>query len=192
MSLLLRHARGLAIALVALALSAGMAFAARGDAPPAAAADGLARAAEAAGMTVPVRAVDTDVDEPGETDAEQVDEAETPEAEGSDTDSTETDGSEDNHGALVSEAAQMKTPDGFANHGAFVSCVARMNHGHEDPTASSEPIDLSTLTPEDCGQTSVEATDGKTDVKTDAADAGTAHGKGHGKAKGAKGHGHGG
>jgi hypothetical protein len=34
----------------------------------------------------------------------------------------------DSHGGLVSAAAQMSTPPGFANHGAFVSCIARM-HG---------------------------------------------------------------
>jgi hypothetical protein len=61
----------------------------------------------------------------------------------------------DNHGDLVSQAAQMATPvaaegtEGFKNHGAFVSCVARKLY--EDPAADpAVEIDLATLTPEDC------------------------------------------
>jgi hypothetical protein len=39
-------------------------------------------------------------------------------------------GHPDNHGKLVSEAAQAATPAGFANHGAYVRSIARANHGH--------------------------------------------------------------
>ena len=48
------------------------------------------------------------------------------------SDEDATDGTTDattevkNHGALVSAAAHMADPEGFANHGEFVSCVARM------------------------------------------------------------------
>src|SRR4029079_7580123 len=52
--------------------------------------------------------------------------------------------SADTHGALVSAAAQMPTPDGFRNHGAFVSCVAHM----KDATLAT--IDWTTVTPEAC------------------------------------------
>ena len=50
----------------------------------------------------------------------------------------------DTHGALVSAAAQMVTPAGFRNHGAFVSCVAHL----KDATLAT--IDWTTVTPEAC------------------------------------------
>jgi hypothetical protein len=43
----------------------------------------------------------------------------------------------DNHGLLVSQAAQGPTPTGFANHGAYVRTIAMANHGH--PTAPVTP-----------------------------------------------------
>ena len=56
---MIRRSRGLLVAIAALALTATAAFAARpATAPPAAAADGLSRAAEAAGKTVPVSATE--------------------------------------------------------------------------------------------------------------------------------------
>ena len=147
--------RGLFVALVALALSAGAAFAWGG--PPEAASDGLATAAAAAGKTVPARAEEAP-NANGDEDAETGDEPEAPE-----TDPPE-DESSDAHGTLVSDAAAMDTPDGFRNHGEFLSCVARMNHGHEDPDAPpAEPVDPTTLTPEDCGITP-EATTNSTKV----------------------------
>lgn len=139
MSQLITRFRGLFIALVVLALSATVAFAWNG--PKEAATDGLATAAAASGKTLPARAEEAPA--AGDEDAE---EPEAPEADAPADESTT-----DTHGSLVSEAAQMETPAGFANHGAFVSCVARMNHGHEDPDAApAEPVDLTTLTPEDC------------------------------------------
>lgn len=61
----------------------------------------------------------------------------------------------ENHGDLVSEAAQMDTPvpaegaEGFKNHGAFVSCVARKLYLDPDADAADEIV-LAELTPEDC------------------------------------------
>lgn len=108
----MRRIRGLLIALAVLAISAGAVLA--GRALPQAAADGLARAAEASGKTVPVRPA------PALT-------AEDPEEEEAAPESEEAEDAEDpdNHGAAVSEAAQGETPDGWRNHGAYVSAVAR-------------------------------------------------------------------
>ena len=177
MNQLITRFRGLFVAIVALALSAGVAFAWGG--PPQAASDGLATAAAVAGKTVPARA-DEAPKAGADEDAEDGDEAEAPE-----TDAPEDASATDTHGSLVSQAASMETPAGFDNHGQFVSCVARMNHGHEDPDATpAEPVDLSALTPEDCGLT---------DAATHATKAPTATGKTkdhstHGKAAKAPGH----
>jgi len=124
----LARLRGLAVALVVLALTAGAVLA--GDPPPAAD-PGLENAAEQSGHAVLPVAADEEQAEETDEDAEE----DTPEA---DELSEHEDG--DTHGALVSEAAQMDTPDGFDTHGAFVSCVARMNRGQLGPDA-----DLSAL-----------------------------------------------
>jgi hypothetical protein len=175
---LLTRFRGLFVALVALALSAGVAFAWGG--PPEAATDGLATAAAAAGKTVPARAEEA----PNAGADEDADDGDAPEA-----DAPEDGSATDNHGALVSEAASMETPEGFDNHGQFVSCVARMNHGHEDPNAEppAEPIDLSALTPEDCGLTDA-ATQAPKAPKAPKANGKTKDHSTHGKAAKAPGH----
>jgi hypothetical protein len=115
---LARHLRGMAVAVVALAITAGMVLA--GGPMPDAATDGLARAAEAAGKVVPVASEPEPANE-------------------------ESDEESDAHGAVVSEAARMETPDGFRNHGHWVSCVARMPHG-----AGATPIDLDAIDPASC------------------------------------------
>jgi hypothetical protein len=81
----------------------------------------------------------------------------------------------DNHGALVSRAAQMDTPAGFANHGAFVSCVAHM----KDVTDAAT-FDFSTVTVESCAAADAARAADK------AAKADVVHGKAgqHGKGKG--------
>jgi len=118
---LTRHLRSILIATTALALTAGAALAAHATpwAPPAAAADGLARAAEAAGKTVPAN--------------------QEPAAAGTTTDQTSTDTTvtdtapttdhPQNHGWFVSQAAQLPTPNGFDNHGAYVSSIAKGDAG---------------------------------------------------------------
>jgi hypothetical protein len=188
-SKLVRRFRGLIVALVALALSAGVAFAWGG--PPDAANKGLGIAADASGQTVPARAEEQPTAGTDEETEEEAPETEAPETEAPETEAPEDDSAAtDTHGALVSEAAQMETPAAFTdaglNHGAFVSCVARMNHGHEDPEAdTSQPVDLTTLTPEACGIT--------TEATTQSTKAPKAHGNTkdhstHGKSANARGH----
>jgi hypothetical protein len=103
-------------------------------------------------------------------------------------DATESDAT--NHGALVSEAAQMATPVNtstapeakqFANHGEFVSCVARMKDVVL-PTGMTSTTFLSTLTPEACG---VAATSENADKADKAANSDKVHGKSgqHGKGR---------
>jgi len=75
-------------------------------------------------------------------------------------------------GALVSTAAGMETPAGFANHGAFVSCVAHM----KDMTLAT--IDWTKITPESCA--AAKASD---NAKADAAKAKAHAGKAKGLAK---------
>lgn len=123
-SRLVRRSRSIVAALAAIAVSAGVVAAARPASMPAAATDGLDRAAAAAGQTVPVTPTvvpaaggDTDRILPDADDAPSAnaDPAEHP----------------DNHGAAVSEAASGDTPGGFDNHGQYVRSVATDNHGQD-------------------------------------------------------------
>lgn len=135
-----RHLRGLLVALAALVLTAGAVFAARPasvEAPPAAAGDGLTRASEAAGKTVPVRpeapaVPEADVDDDADETVPEADEVEAA--------ADEAAGERpENHGWFVSEAAKAETPDGFDNHGAYVSEIARGDEGKpEAATAARE------------------------------------------------------
>jgi hypothetical protein len=137
---LTRHLRGLLVALATLALSAGVVLAARPtsvEAPPAAAADGLATATEASGKTVPARAEnpaapETDEDDDADQAAPEVDEGEgaDPAAQGE---------RPQNHGWFVSQAAKGATPESADNHGQFVSGIARGDDGKpEAATAAGE------------------------------------------------------
>ena len=150
---LTRHFRGLAIAAVAVALSAGAVF------------------AGGAGVFAPVAApqtVEEPTDDPGDTpDAEEptvgteeptADAEEGAESEGADT-----------HGALVSEAAGMETPEGFANHGEFVSCVAKLNNGQWGGGEPAVPVVLAELTPEACDLLADEAAAAKAAAKAERA-----------------------
>ena len=157
MTHLLRHARGAAVALVVLAVSAGIAFA---GGMPDAATFGLSTAGAASGQVVPANEADQQpaVDAPDEatdpTEGADPEEMADPEkvaelVETPDENTEDAPDPSDPHGDLVAQAAAMETPDGFRNHGEFVSCVARMNQGHDDGTAT-DPIDPATLTPADC------------------------------------------
>ncbi|HET9345214.1 MAG TPA: hypothetical protein VFO05_05875 [Candidatus Limnocylindrales bacterium] len=119
MTRLHRHARGLLVAIAVLVLTAGAALARAADpatgSMPDAASNGLERATEVSGKTVPVAAPAAGADQDEEVD-ENVDEE--PAAE-----------HPDNHGAAVSEAAQGATPEEFANHGQYVRSIATDNHG---------------------------------------------------------------
>jgi hypothetical protein len=129
--LIARRFRGVLIAIVVLGLSAGAVFA--------------GHVVLQAAATAP-------------TASEQGDQNEDADA----TDNEAPDGTEDgsgntadNHGALVSMAAQMDTPvvavgDQFKNHGEFVSCVAHMKTLPAGVTDAT--VFLSTLTPALCAE----------------------------------------
>jgi hypothetical protein len=127
---LVRRSRGLGIAAVVLALSAGVALAASGPANlhPFLTGPNGADATEAAETAEPTDAPESEAPEASEA-------PNVPDAGGAPTDT---------HGALVSTAAQMPTPAGFSNHGAFVSCVARMKN------VTLGTINWSTVTPASC------------------------------------------
>src|SRR5450759_261039 len=93
-----RRFRGLAIAFVVLALSAGAVFAGSAGLPT--------RVASAMPLTAENHASDEASEEPNEAP-----EIETPDAAGA----SENSAPQDTHGALVSTAAQKRTPAGFAN-----------------------------------------------------------------------------
>lgn len=178
------HLRGLLVALAALALTAGMAFAARptGD-------TGLERATDAAGKTVPtavtedeptVPEVDEDLDEgldedePGTKDEEtdeDVDGEGAEDGDGAEVGEEAEDGQrQENHGWYVSEAAKGDTPDGYRNHGEYVSEIARGDDGK--PAADEDA--------EDTAEDEAGAGDGDDEAAT------TATSKGKDRADGAK------
>jgi len=207
MPALARHLRALVIAIAVLALSATVVLGARGLPALTAALTGSGTTADANGGDAQGEdaddqgedgdAPDEDAAEDGDADADAPEAAEEDAPEAAEEDAPEADGDTDNHGAMVSAAAGMETPDGFANHGAFVSCVARQNHGHLAPEATPTPIDQ--LTPEDCAKDADEdASDEDAAAAPDAAPtsdkirgkSASAHDKApksHGKGKG---HGH--
>jgi len=207
MPALARHLRALVIAIAVLALSATVVLGARGLPALTAALTGSGTTADANGGDAQGEdaddqgedgdAPDEDASEDGDADADAPEAAEEDAPEAAEEDAPEADGDTDNHGAMVSAAAGMETPDGFANHGAFVSCVARQNHGHLAPEATPTPIDQ--LTPEDCAKDADEdASDEDAAAAPDAAPtsdkirgkSASAHDKApksHGKGKG---HGH--
>ena len=139
----LRHLPGFALALVALALSASLAFAGQ----PAGASVGLANASSHSTKTLPVRAEsdetgtdeDVDTDEDTEVD-EDTDTEETEEDSEDAADNCTVDLAQDpsllitlNHGSVVCSAAHATEWDTalYPNKGAWVSHWAKMNHGHD-------------------------------------------------------------
>lgn len=137
--------RALLVAIAVLALSAGAALAGHSAlTTPSAAADGLQRAAEAAGKTVPVAGppAEAPVEDADENTDEDADE-DTEEAKPADEAPVDAAADHpDNHGKAVSEAAQATTPDGFDNHGQYVKTIATDNHGQE-VAAEHAPADVS-------------------------------------------------
>ena len=127
MSLVVRRFRSLLIALAVLALSATAVFAGHSalSAPAGQVASQSHDGDEQADEQEPPEVDEGDADE--ETEAPEAPEA--PDA----TDPAAAGEHPDNHGKLVSEAAQAETPDGFDNHGAYVRTIAEDNHGHADP-----------------------------------------------------------
>jgi hypothetical protein len=133
-TVLTRHLRSLLVALAVLALSAGAVLAGR------------------SALSVPVRPdaavthADSSETEIGETEETEPAEAPETETDKTETPDTETDAPDagtstavhpDNHGKLVSEAAQGATPADAANHGAYVRTIAQDNHGKEAAAAAT-------------------------------------------------------
>ena len=112
----MKRARSLVLALAALALTAGLAWA---HAMPAASDGGLSTAQDVSGKVVPMAndASNGNTDEP----ISQSSAAPT-----------------DTHGATVSAAATSPTPDGFDNHGAYVSSIAK-GWGQQTAAAHQNP-----------------------------------------------------
>ena len=141
--------RALLVAVAAIVLTAGAALASYSPVSmPSAAAGGLERAAEAAGKTVPVAAPVRDAREGANEDTDEDADEDGTDADAPAEDQASVDAAEhpDNHGKLVSAAAQDPTPDGFHNHGQYVRTIAADNHGQAvaaghapDKGATSKP-----------------------------------------------------
>ncbi len=173
--------KGIAIAVVALALSASLAF---GASPPEAASFGLENAASHAGKTVPVAGGDTettgeedegedpeDGEEPEEGEDGEEDEESEEAGENCLTDPTtltEEELAEMRHGSIVCWAAHQETPDGYKNHGEWVSEWAHSGKGADADEDSDEDADE----------------DGDDAEEADEAKAGKGHGQGKGKGQG--------
>ena len=149
---LIRRSRGLAIAFVVLALSAGAVFATAPRFTPTSDTDqgveqpdGNAPATDGAGS--PDEDGDDAVDDLTDADAD----AETDTADAADSAAGE------NHGGLVSEAAKASLDPRFDNRGEWVSCVAKL-----DKTVTAATVDWVQVT-EDCA-TAAEAKDAAKDA----------------------------
>jgi hypothetical protein len=127
-SLLKRRLRSLLVALAVLALSAGAVMAGRGSHPASLPQTSGTEASDQGDQNE-----QGDQDEGNEADAPETEAPDADQSESGDTGAPESDAGSgvhpDNHGKLVSEAAQAETPAGFDNHGAYVRTVAHQNHG---------------------------------------------------------------
>lgn len=149
---LIRRFRGLGVALIVLALSAGAVFAAAPRFSPVSDTDqgveqpdGGAEATDDANSSVDE---DGDEDEAGDEKDADANELEAEAAEGA---------AADTHGAVVSEAAQASLDPRFDNRGEWVSCVAKL-----DKTVTLATVDWLQVT-EDCA-TAAEAKDAEMDA----------------------------
>ena len=135
MSLITRRLRSLLIALAVLALSATAALAGRSalSTPHTQVASQTQEGDEQAQEN---EAPDTDEVEAPDTEAPETDEADSPDA--ADTTDTTAGVHPDNHGLLVSQAAQSPTQDGFDNHGAYVRTIAQDNQGQANAAKHSK------------------------------------------------------
>jgi cytoskeletal protein RodZ len=134
-----RRLRSLLVALAVLALSTGAVLAGRGSHPAAPPQTSGPEAADQGDQNEQgdQNAGGEDAETPDAPDTEAP-ETEAPETKAPETQAPETQAPDaggaptqhpDNHGKLVSEAAQADTPSGFDSHGAYVRTVARQNHG---------------------------------------------------------------
>jgi hypothetical protein len=126
--------RALVVAFAALVLTAGVALAGHSAlSMPSASSNGLERAADAAGKIVPVAGPAENADEQTDEDADEDVDTDEPAA-GKPADDQPADAAShpDNHGAVVSVAAQDPTPAGFDNHGQYVKTIATDNAGQAE------------------------------------------------------------
>ena len=142
MTELIRRFRGLGVALVVLALSAGAVFASAPRFSPASNTEqGIEQPSGSPAASDDVNSkADEDSDEDGDEADTDTDAAETDEADGLEADSDAS----DTHGALVSEAAQASLDPRFDNRGEWVSCVAKL-----DKTTTVGTVDWGQVT-DDC------------------------------------------
>lgn len=128
MSVVTRRFRSLLIAIAVLALSATAALAGRGVISN--------QHGQVAGQTTQgdQQAEESEAPDAQESEAPEASEApetsDPPEADTTDAAGAAVGVHPDNHGLLVSQAAQSPTPDGFDNHGAYVRTIAQANQGH--------------------------------------------------------------
>jgi hypothetical protein len=147
---IVQHLKALGIALIALALSAGLAFGAQPSSPGA---SGRATGGAHAGKTVPVQVVgetveengDEDVDETAGEDEETTEDADEESAEDGTncatdpTALTEEELAAMRHGSIVCWAAQQtEWPEEFKNHGAWVSSWAHSGKDHGPDAAKGK------------------------------------------------------
>ena len=134
MTRLTRYARGLLVAVAALALTGGAVLAAHSL--PSAGTTGTQHASTMSGHTVPVGQAAGANDANGKPDADETPEAgETADKDANDSNAANTDRPH-NHGWFVSQAATGATPAiGFDNHGAFVWSIAQGAQGKPDASA---------------------------------------------------------
>ena len=126
---ILRHLKGVLIAVVALALSASLAFGAQAPASGFALGSSFQGTDESAGVAGDEdanEAEDTETDEETDESSESADNCLT-----DPTGLTEEELAAMSHGSIVCWAAQQETPDGYANHGAWVSHWAHMGKGKD-------------------------------------------------------------
>ena len=123
--------RALLVAVAALVLTTGVALAGHSAlSMPSASSNSLEQAADAAGKIVPVAGPAENADEQTDEDAdEDVDTDEPAAGEPPGDQPADAASHPDNHGAVVSEAAQGPTPAGFDNHGQYVKTIATDNAG---------------------------------------------------------------
>jgi hypothetical protein len=137
MTRLTRSARGLLVAIAALALTGGAVLAARSL--PLVATPGTQHAGDVSGRTVPANEAAGARGTNETPDADETPEPQdTPEAKDSAEadDATSNADRPHNHGWEVSQAANGDTPDGFDNHGDYVSSIARSDAGKPDAAAT--------------------------------------------------------
>ena len=148
---LTRHLRGLLVAIAALALSAGVVFAAHPTAGQRST-DKVVGGSDPTGQTLTVTTDDEDEDEDADEDTDEdadedaeVDEDADEDA-NEDADAPEVDegvGGEpaaerqQNHGWFVSQAAKGVTPASATSHGTYVSTIARSDAGKTAVTAKT-------------------------------------------------------